>query len=75
MLIFRKTFTDLSSVGKACPWACGMVKDLMHSSLSGFSGAKNIWVKVTLGRVKNTGISKPNLHPHFSVQALGFPCI
>jgi len=34
-----------------------------HSLLSGFLRVKNIWVKVTLARVKNTAVFKQNLHP------------
>ena len=33
-----------------------------YYALFDFSRVKNIWVKVSLGRVKNTGISKPNLY-------------
>ena len=33
-----------------------------YSSLFDFSRVKNNWVKITLGEVKNIGISHPKLH-------------
>ncbi len=41
-------------------------KHLMHSSLFDFSGVKNVWAKVALGRVKNIRISHPKLHSFIS---------
>ena len=37
-----------------------------HPLLSILSRVKNIWAKVTLGRVKNNGDFQQNRHPHFS---------
>jgi len=37
-----------------------------YSSLFDFLRVQNIWVKVTLGRVKNTRVSKRKLHPPIS---------
>jgi hypothetical protein len=44
-----------------------------YSSLFDFSRVKNIWAKAALGRVKDNGVSKQNLHSPFSGLSLQKP--
>jgi len=65
LLYFSDFFWSTSAIGTASPnvwFPSGEAYDA-HSSLFDFSQLKNFWAKVTLGRVKNTRIPKPNLHP------------